>query len=111
MAAHLDRRSVVDLDRRDRQLGDAAVLDGQGGTLDRPIDERRHDVAPDGRHRAAPVAGTQDLALSLAKRSELRDDLEEKFPTAALASFEFEGESWRDLSNKTARLMKRRKQY
>ena len=45
--------------------------------------------------------GLQDLALRLAPGSER---LVEKFPTGALAAFELDAESWRDLTQTEARL-------
>lgn len=45
--------------------------------------------------------GLQDLALRLAPGSER---LVERFPTGALAAFELDAESWRELGQKEAQL-------
>jgi phosphohistidine phosphatase len=48
--------------------------------------------------------GLEELALSLAKGGERRDELAAKYPTAALATLSFEGEDWADLEPGGAQL-------
>jgi phosphohistidine phosphatase len=48
--------------------------------------------------------GTQMLALDLARSTAGSRELEAKFPTAALATLEFPGRSWRELAPGTAEL-------
>ena len=48
--------------------------------------------------------GLQDLALLLAGNGDRRADLEEKYPTAALATLEFGGAGWPELAPGAATL-------
>ena len=49
--------------------------------------------------------GLEDLALEIARPSPERRDIEQKFPTGALATLEFDGPAWRDLAPGAARLV------
>src|SRR2546423_8442596 len=49
--------------------------------------------------------GLEDLVLSLARPADKRDEIEAKFPTAALATLAFDGEHWADLCPDAADLV------
>ena len=49
--------------------------------------------------------GLQQLALALARPAPELDELEAKYPTAALVTLAFPGPSWRDLDRGTAELV------
>jgi phosphohistidine phosphatase len=49
--------------------------------------------------------GVQDLALLLAREGPLRNQLEDKFSTAGLASLAFGGVGWKDLDGETGELV------
>ena len=77
-----------------------------GATEDRLL-ERLH-VVPDEADSVMMIGhnpGVQDLALLLAKEGRLRTTLEDKFPTAGLATLAFGSLAWKDVDTESGELV------
>lgn len=102
-------RTCETLERVFPQLGDEVAVSVEPGLYmasEGRLLDRLHDV-PDQIETAMLIGhnpATQQLALSLAGDSPELERVRRKFPTAALATLEFE-DNWRDLAPGAARLV------
>jgi phosphohistidine phosphatase len=99
------------------------LWDGYGHSLEAKLDKRIYlasaatllDVVQETPDGAATLLlsghnpGMEELILALVPETagdDLRDAVEEKYPTAALAEIEFDVESWRDVRERGGRLVR-----